>query len=502
MPRTIDEAKSSIAAAKAALAGIPSGSNFTLAALQVGFSGMAERFFHERLARAGKLSSEDWFEPYLRDFLAIARGKSVEVYNRNVDDYALRQDVIDDILSVQNHEMRRPEGRRKSYQKVAHDMILWHFVKDQRAAYIESPLDVHDWLLTIDFRLIGFDEFKLRQSNQSVPVCVHPVSLIQLLQFWVPRSAAFEEAMLGSLRLPFLFREFDVDAERTSLRILKGLGRFEGRDDISEHTLTRVILNEGLRSRLQAEQADDVEGDVALIRDALVAEATARAEAEVRKAGELQSKLNETVSALAESDAAARTKEAEVEKLKADIAAAKARSAEARGELRDTADRLAQNEKQLSEQASTLARMKATADQQRAAHKRRVAIAKYFGLLLSVIVCSVGAAWWAGRELTAVVEILGREFVQAVVAALVFISGHLLLEVCVRPGTTMSRLWPFRQVRRFRKWLWGTVSVGVLLAIGVGIYTTRIQRMLDGEQQAVPPQPSAAPEPGVTPDDR
>jgi hypothetical protein len=502
MPRTIEEAKTSITAAKAALVGIPSGSNFTLAALRVGFSGMVDRFFNERLARSGRLSPEDWFEPYLRDFLAMSRGKGVELFNRNVDDYALRQDVTDDILSVLDYEMRRPEGRRKSYQKVAHDMILWHFVQDQRAAYVESPLDVQDWLLTIDFRLIGFDEFKRKQSRQPVPVCVHPVSLIQLLQFWVPRSAAFEEAMLGSLRLPFLFREFDVEAERTSLRILKGLGRFEGRDDIPEQTLTRVILNEGLRSRIQAEQLEDVEGDVALIRDALVAEANARAEAEAEKAKALETKLNDTVTALASSDASTRVKESEVEKLKLDIAAEQARSEAARGKLQDTAQRLAENERKVQEQSSALAKLTESSELERAARERQTAITIYAGWLLCVILSTVGAAWLARHYLTAFANIVGLAPLVGLAALLVFLGGHLILEWRVPPGSTISRLWPFTQMRRFRKWLWTIVVLAFLLGVGGNIYANWIQHNLDAGQHNLPPQPSGAPGSGVKPDDR
>jgi hypothetical protein len=127
---------------------------------------------------------------------------------------------------------------------------------------------------------------------------------------------------------------------------------------------------------------------------------------------------------------------------------------------------------------------------------------KYLGVLFGVLMCSVGGGWWAGHALSPVVEMFGREFDQGLVAVLVFISGHLLFEACVRPGTTMSRLWPFRQIRRFRKWLWGTVSVSILLAIGVGIYTTRLQRNLDRDERGIQEQPSAAPEPDVNPDDR
>ena len=198
--RTIDEAKASIASAKHRLSGIPTGGNFTRAALSAGFSGMAETFLTERLRRGGTLTAEDWFDPYLNDFVAVTRGKGVEFFNQNLDSYSVRQDVVDDILYVQDFEKRFDEGKRKSYQKVAHDMILWHFVSDQRPAYIESPIDARDWILTVDFRLIGFDEYKRRKAESKIPLCLHPTSLIQLLQFWVPRTKEFEEAMLGSMR--------------------------------------------------------------------------------------------------------------------------------------------------------------------------------------------------------------------------------------------------------------------------------------------------------------
>jgi hypothetical protein len=131
----------------------------------------------------------------------------VELFNEKLDDYSTRQDVVDDIHVVFKYEEKLPPAKRKSYPKVAHDMVLWHFVNDKRSAYIESPIDASDWILTVDFRLIGFDEHKQKRSGSKVPLCIHPTSLIQLLQFWVPRTKEFEEAMLGSLRLPFLFQD-------------------------------------------------------------------------------------------------------------------------------------------------------------------------------------------------------------------------------------------------------------------------------------------------------
>ena len=265
-PATIEEAKSSIGYTKGQLSGLPSGRNFTEAALQARFSGMAIRFLSERLLRDGKLSVEDWFDPYLKDFVPMARSKGVELFNEKLDGYSTRQDVIDDIHLVMKYEEKFPEVRRKSYPKVAHDMVLWHFVNDKRPAYVESPIDANQWILTVDFRFIGFDAHKQKLSKSKVPLCIHPTSLIQLLQFWIPRTKEFEEAMLGSLRLPFLFQDFDAEAERTSLKILKGIGRFEGNEELSKNTITHVMLNDGLRSRLHGENTEGAE--IALIRHA------------------------------------------------------------------------------------------------------------------------------------------------------------------------------------------------------------------------------------------
>ena len=407
--RTIEEAKTSIAAAKHRLTGIPAGGNFTQAALSAGFSGMAEKFLSERLRRGGKLTAEDWFDPYLNDFVAVTRGKGVEFFNESLDSYSIRQDVIDDILYVQEFEKRFEEGKRKSYQKVAHDMILWHFVRDQRPAYIESPIDARDWILTVDFRLIGFDEYQQRKSASKVPLCLHPTSLIQLLQFWVPRTKEFEEAMLGSLRLPFLFQEFDAESERTSLRILKGLGRFEGRDDISAATITSVILNDGLRARLQSVKAENGEAEIALIRDALVEEMKARAAAEADKAQQLQDVVNQKEAAIGVLDARERSKDEEVKRLIARVAEEESRA--------NAADQ------RLTAQGAEIAELRAHLERIEEDKKQRFALFRYFGLLTLVILVAGVAAWQTDRLFPDWAKMIGSMPIKVLAAILVFVVG-------------------------------------------------------------------------------
>lgn len=477
-PETIEEAKGSIAYTKGQLNGLPSSPNITQAALQGGFSGMAIRFLTERLKRSGKLTAEEWFDPYLNDFVPMARRKGVELFNEKLEGYSTRQDVVDDIHVVLKFEERLPENRRKSYPKVAHDMVLWHFANDKRPAYVESPIDATSWILTVDFRLIGFDEHKQKHSGSKVPLCIHPTSLIQLLQFWIPRSKEFEEAMLGSLRLPFLFQDFDAEAEKTSLRILRGIGRFDGSEELSEDTVTHVMLNDGLRSRLQTEHSEDAE--VVLIRDALVEEIRLRAEEESSKAKALEAevlKRDSDIAALADEKRAVEEENAQARRAKeeADEAARQALASQG-AELGDVKNRLHAMEQE---------------------REKKAALFTYLAGLTVVGGLSAAGAWQAAKLFPWFARILGAVPTSGLVAIFIFVLGHLVLEFSVCRKRAVSELWPFRQVKRFRKFLWLIVILGFVLGVGGNIYANWIQRNLDSESGDPPAVETTAPAPSV-----
>ncbi len=489
-PKTIEEAKVSIIYTKGLLSGLPPGSNFTEAALRARFSGMAERFLTERLRRSGKLTADDWFAPYLNDFVPIARSKGVELFNEKLDGYSMRQDVVDDINLVFKFEEKLPENRRKSYPKVAHDMVLWHFVNDKRPAYIESPIDAKYWILTVDFRLIGFDQHKQKHSKSKVPLCIHPTSLIQLLQFWVPRTKEFEEAMLGSLRLPFLFQEFDVEGEKTSLKILNGIGRFEGSEGLSQETITHVMLNEGLRSRLKTEHSEEAE--VLIIRDALVEEMRARAVEEANKAKALQDEVRKResdIASLADQKRAAEAESAETKKQKEEAEeVARIALASQGAELGAMKTRL-----QAMEEAD---RRRVGADQEKQAmREKRLALSAYLGCLVVVIAVSAVSAWKAAKLFPWYAKILGSLPTSGLVAIITFLLGHLILEIsiCRRPG--ISSLWPVRQVKRFSRLLWTVVILGFVVGVGGNIYANRIQKNIDAEKPVPSATGSKVPEP-------
>jgi len=269
-PITVDETRRVLEFCERDLAELQLPPKLSHVALASGLRGFAQKFAEESSRATGRLAAKDYFRPYVTDLIRILRDKGVELHNRKIDAYRTKQEVIDDLNDQLEFEKRRPGVRPKGYETLLHDMVLWHFVADQRSVEIESPLDAVFWVVTVDYRLLGFDAYKRAQGATTTPVCLHPATLMQLLQFWIPRTPEFEEAVVGTLRLPFLFQEFDPAAERVTIRILRALSRFENVGDLSTETIYAVVMNEALRQKLAVEEGG--EAQITLVREALIEE--------------------------------------------------------------------------------------------------------------------------------------------------------------------------------------------------------------------------------------
>lgn len=267
--------------------------NLAVVAMKSELSGIALKFAQESSKMGRPLNAEDYFGPYITDLIRILRSKGVEFYDERVDHYKTKQEVIDDIMGQWEYEQRlqKEKGaayRAKGYEQIEHDVMLWHFVNDKRPVRVESPLDAQHWVVTVDFRFLGFDAYKKRVLSSRIPICVHPTALVQMLHFWVPRTVQFEEALIGSLQWPFLFQEFDTRTEKLTIRILGALSRFENVEDLPQETITNILVNEALRHKLTG--ALNIEKEIELVREALIEE-----NKKVREKLEAaESKVNET----------------------------------------------------------------------------------------------------------------------------------------------------------------------------------------------------------------
>jgi hypothetical protein len=483
-PRTIDEAKHSIGLAKERLTGFPRGANFNGATNQARFSGLDAKYLERRNEGGRCLSADEWFDPYLHNFVPLAREKGVELYNKKLEDYATRQDVVDDITSILKIEEKRG-SRGKSYPMVEHDMILWHLVNDNRPGYVESAVEAKDWILTLDFRLIGFDEHKMKRRGGKVPICIHPTSLIQLLQFWIPRTPEFEEAILGSMRLPFLFSDLDSEAERTSLRILKGIGRLEDNDQIPDTAISRVMLNDGLRSRLGEGESTDEEAK--LIRDALVDELRSVAEEHKGQAVTLAERLETKGSELEELKKATNQKENTIRELKARFSHEEEKVKDAQARITAQGGEIAEIKSQLEGQASR--------------EQRDKMIRKYLLLLIFIVLVSGATGWYGSLFLDSLNQLLGRPVIVTLLSICCFILSHLVLEFKLRKCSELADFWPFEQISRLRRWLWGFIILSFVAGIIGNLYASRIGDKLKEQEKSPTGETEILLEPVQDPED-
>jgi hypothetical protein len=514
-PETIQEATNVIDATRQWLNSIPTTEPFLRAALNTGVSGIGEKFIIERLRQGANLTVDDWFNPYLNDFVTMARGNGVELHNAKLDNYSMRGDVLEDINHVLGLEKRRVEllkdRKEKSYEGVKHDMVLWHYVKDKRPAYVESPVDAEDWILTVDYRFMRFDELKQRHLGSKVPICIHPSSMVQMLRFFVPRSKDFEEAMVGTIRLPFLFQEFDAEAQKTSMKILQGIGRFGLSNDATEATVTRVLVNEGLRARIARDSTpeEQLEG----IKDALVEEMQERLSAEAAKVSEVTGNLEQKESELIRlkqemADAEKlieeerlralkqleQEKEAAVRVAKDEYSAERDRLIKEREEyqrkvhhlehlatLRTKGDE--ESRQSISADRKAIEEMQAQLADIAESKKRNQAFLRYMLYLSLIIVLTIAAAWQGIDQLPQAVNVLGLWPCRIVGGVIVFVVLHLLLELICGKDQCLQSLWPFQLLKKFRAWLWGVVVVSFLVGLAGNIYSNEVQRKLDLQNQ-------------------
>lgn len=247
------------------------------------FSGIIKKYFQKCHEKKTMLNVDDYFDPYLDNFTVNIRKKGLEIQQDNMDKYSIDQRVIDDLLEQADYRFERNEKagkyqgltkeekelrKQNIYDKFNHDCQMWHYVKDKRPTYIDSTKDVANWILTLDFSFLEYDKYKqIQNSNSKISICLHPNEFISMLQFWVPRTEKFENAILGNFRLPFLFKEVDSESEKVSIEILRAISQYEDSEKFDSELVAEILTNKALRQKIKPNNS--VEENAELIKEEL-----------------------------------------------------------------------------------------------------------------------------------------------------------------------------------------------------------------------------------------
>ena len=269
-PLTIDEAKRVLQSCQSHLAGLRLTPNLAEAAQSTRLSGLIKKYVEECRKVGRPISAESYFGPYITRLIEILSSKGVRFLDEDLRVYKDDPSIGYEIERQMDYEWHTYGKRGKDYKALEHDIILWHFTRQKRPAYVESPLDAKYWIVTVDYGLLGFDAHERERGPNGIPVCLDPTALIQMLQFWLPRTAELEEAVLSNLRLPFLFQAFDPSDEAVTVDILQVMSRFEDIGDLSVATVTNVLLDQALRQRMSAEK--DSQKHIELVEESIAAQ--------------------------------------------------------------------------------------------------------------------------------------------------------------------------------------------------------------------------------------
>ncbi len=268
-PVTLKETQHSIRHYRNQLGSLAYPPNVAEAAVKTEVSGIYATFFERVKASGRDISPQEYFVPYETDLVRILKEKGITLFTQGrIEEYERYPEVISDIGTQMTYEMNKYGQRAKSEMQITNDIVLWHFVRDQRDSQAQLPLEAKYWIVTVDYRFLIFDRYKSNKVFMT-PICMLPSQFIQILRFFVPRSAQLEKMILSTVRFPLIAREFDPRAEEITLRILKQLTRFEGISDLSVETVQGVITDQALRSRLGSEPSISEAEEAEVIESAL-----------------------------------------------------------------------------------------------------------------------------------------------------------------------------------------------------------------------------------------
>jgi hypothetical protein len=416
-----------------------------------------------------------FFEPYEQNLITILEDKGIKMMRVDMDSLRTNQSVIDAIHDLDEHQKAHRSAGAKSYEANLHDAVLWEYARQNRPSSIDSPADAGVWICTLDYGLIGFDR-RMRRDVRQPPICLLPSALIQLIQFWAPRSDVLDAALVSSMREPLLFLDFDRDAERVTTAILGALSRFENVDDMSQATMFKVLSNNALRSRIETGESRNVDQNVVLVREAIIEE-TANLERQKEALEEQNRALD------AARDTEVREKESELEEIQRRLSDSTRTAAGLQSELTGMREELGRAQDDRSSMTEELRQQRERLENaetgrenaaERARQLRRMAVISLVSLL---VLFGIAAA---------IASVLQSRFNVAAVAwattlTIAFFAWLLVVEVAIERSSHFQGLRTHRSIR------WGRRIVGgLILAILAGVLTAGLLGALGKKHPSVP----------------
>jgi hypothetical protein len=250
LPETVDEMRELLTGVQRTLGDLRTRGPIAHAALSLRHSNLIHSFYRSAADSVTPLSPADFFGPIERNLVSLLEERGIAV---SAEPHVLSTDqaVIDDLHDLEAYQTAHRRVGAKEYGRNLHDLILWHFVKRHQSSVAETPLEAGNAVVTLDRGLVTFDARKRAVLDQrAFPVVYDPATVVNLLQFWVPRDEALDKAIVGAFRLPFLLMEFDPAAEQVTARILQSLSAYENLETLPALSLVRILNNEALRSKI------------------------------------------------------------------------------------------------------------------------------------------------------------------------------------------------------------------------------------------------------------
>jgi len=394
-----------------------------------------------------------------------------------IDEAELRQEIENEVDYITNraaeHDIRvvrhifaLRKGRRASTIEDSGYVLLTTNSALSRAAFHYEKKNNPGWFFSAVVTDYHLSHLAWLKSPMEVPDLPRAEILASCYATMRPHESFWNRylAEIDRLKTENKMSQRDHEVLRFSLNAADELmdvtrGDVEGITDKNLH----VVL-----AKLEKTYADEKE-------EALQKERSANESAR-KQITELETSLREKVQKLAVANKSTavekRAQEDELVTLRAQVTAAK--------------QALDAQENQLSGLAAQLNTIN-----ERANHRR--ALLTYLFILLVVLLLASFSGWSAQHFLTRITHVLGVFITAAAGAIPTFIIAHFILEVWAKRHPLIFKLWPFRQMKRFRKQLWTLVILSFGIGVAGNLAANSIQKHLDQDQQPYTNINSAAP---------